>query len=130
MILLDTHVVLWLAFDQARISRKARAAIAEARKNAGGLAISDITLLEIATLAKKGRITLESTLETFLTEVEAKFAVLPITGRVCVKAMELPALFPADPADRVISATALVEGLALATADDAIRRSKAVNTIW
>ena len=130
MILLDTHVVLWLAFDQARISRKARAAIAEARKNAGGLAISDITLLEIATLAKKGRITLESTLETFLTEVEAKFAVLPITGRVCVKAMELPALFPADPADRVIGATALVEGLALATADDAIRRSKAVNTIW
>jgi len=130
VILLDTHVVLWLAFDQARISRKARAAIAEARKNAGGLAISDITLLEIATLAKKGRITLESTLETFLTEVEAKFAVLPITGRVCVKAMELPALFPADPADRVIGATALVEGLALATADDAIRRSKAVNTIW
>jgi PIN domain nuclease of toxin-antitoxin system len=130
VILLDTHVVLWLAFDQARISRKARAAVDEARKNAEGLAISDITLLEIATLSKKGRITLESTLETFLTEVEAKFVILPITGRVCVKAMELPASFPGDPADRVIGATALVEGLALATADEAIRRSKAVTTIW
>lgn len=130
MILLDTHVVLWLAFDQARISRKARAAIAEARMAGEGLAISDITLLEIATLAKKGRITLESTLDAFLTEIEAKFVILPITGRVCVKAMELPASFPGDPADRVIGATALVEGLALATADDAIRRSKAVTTIW
>jgi PIN domain nuclease of toxin-antitoxin system len=130
VILLDTHVVLWLAFDQARISRKARAAIAEARVAGEGLAISDITLLEIATLAKKGRITLESTLDAFLTEIEAKFVILPITGRVCVKAMELPASFPGDPADRVIGATALVEGLALATADDAIRRSKAVTTIW
>jgi PIN domain nuclease of toxin-antitoxin system len=130
VILLDTHVVLWLAFDQARISRKARAAIAEARMAGEGLAISDITLLEIATLAKKGRITLESTLDAFLTEIEAKFVILPITGRVCVKAMELPASFPGDPADRVIGATALVEGLALATADDAIRRSKAVTTIW
>jgi PIN domain nuclease of toxin-antitoxin system len=130
VILLDTHVVLWLAFDQARISRKARAAIAEARVAGEGLAISGITLLEIATLAKKGRITLESTLDAFLTEIEAKFVILPITGRVCVKAMELPASFPGDPADRVIGATALVEGLALATADDAIRRSKAVTTIW
>jgi PIN domain nuclease of toxin-antitoxin system len=69
-------------------------------------------------------------LDAFLTEIEAKFVILPITGRVCVKAMELPASFPGDPADRVIGATALVEGLALATADDAIRRSKAVTTIW
>ena len=130
MILLDTHVVLWLAFDQARISRKARAAIDEARKSGEGLAVSDITLLEIATLQKKGRITLESTLETFLAEVETRFVILPITGRVCVRAVELPATFPADPADRVIGATALVEGIPLATADDAIRRSKAVTTIW
>ena len=51
VILVDTHVVVWLAFDQDQISRKARSAIDDARKNADGLAISDITLLELATLA-------------------------------------------------------------------------------
>ena len=45
MILVDTHVVVWLAFDEDQISRKARSAIDVARKNADGLAISGITLL-------------------------------------------------------------------------------------
>ena len=58
VILVDTHVVVWLAFDQSRLSKKARAAIDDARRNGEGLAISDITLLELATLASKGRIRL------------------------------------------------------------------------
>ena len=37
---------------------------------------------------------------------------------------------PKDPADRIITATALVEGMSLLTADGAIRRSKAFHTIW
>jgi len=128
--LLDTHVVLWLAFDPGRISRNARAAINQTRKSGEGLAISDISLLEIATLERKQRVRLDTTLETFLVEVEARFAVLPITGRVCVRAMEFDAAYPNDPADRVIGATALVEGVPLVTADDAIRQSKELVTIW
>ncbi len=130
MILVDTHVVVWLAFDQEQISRKARAAIDDARKNADGLAISDITLLELATLATKGRIHLDISLESFLQEVESRFVVLPISGRACARAMGLPATYPKDPADRMIAATALVEGLSLLTADRAIRRSRTVQTIW
>ena len=130
MILVDTHVVVWLAFDQDRISRKARTAIDNARKNADGLAISDITLLELATLASKGRIRLDISLESFLEEVEARFVVLPISGRACARAMELPPSYPKDPADRIIGATALVEGLSLLTADSEIRRSKTLRTIW
>jgi PIN domain nuclease of toxin-antitoxin system len=130
VILVDTHVVVWLAFDQNRISRKARSAIDEARKNADGLAISDITLLELATLATKGRIHLDISLESFLQEVESRFVVLPISGRACARAMALPETYPKDPADRVIAATALVEGLSLLTADRAIRRSRTVQTIW
>lgn len=130
MILLDTHVVVWLAFEQSRVSAKARAAIDDARKNADGLAISDITLLELATLVRKGRIHLSISLESFLQEVESMFVVLPITGRACARAMSLPAKYPKDPADRVIGATALVEGLPLLTADGAIRRTKIVQTIW
>ncbi len=130
MILVDTHVVVWLAFDQDQISRKARAAIDAARKNAEGLAISDITLLELAALVMKGRLRLDISLESFLREIESRFVVLPISGRACARAMALPAAYPQDPADRIIAATALVEGLSLLTADRAIRRSRAVQTIW
>ena len=130
MILLDTHVVVWLAFDQEQISKKARNAIDDARKNADGLAISDITLLELTTLASKGRIRLDISLESFLQEVEARFIVLPISGRACARITGLPASYPKDPADRIIGATALVEGLYLLTADREIRRSRTVQTIW
>lgn len=130
MILVDTHVVVWLAFDQDQISRKARIAIDDARKNADGLAISDITLLELATLASKGRIRLNISLESFLQEVESRFVVLPITGRACARAIGFPATYPKDPVDRIIGATALVEGLSLLTADREIRRSRAVQTTW
>jgi PIN domain nuclease of toxin-antitoxin system len=130
VILVDTHVVVWLAFDQDQISRKARTAIDQARRDADGLAISDITLMELATLASKGRVRLDISLESFLLEVETRFVVLPITGRACARAIGLPASYPRDPADRIIGATALVEGLSLLTADRDIRRSRALRTIW
>ena len=130
MILADTQVVLWLAFEQHRLSRKARETIDDARASADGLAISDITLLEIATLVNRGRIHLNATLESFLQEVEARFTVLPISGRACARTTGFPASFPKDPADRIIVATALVEGLTLLTADREIRRAKVVRTIW
>jgi PIN domain nuclease of toxin-antitoxin system len=130
VILVDTHVVVWLAFEQGQLSKKARAAIDDARKNGDGLAISDITLLELATLASKGRIHLDISLESFLQEVEARFVLLPISGRACVRAIGFPANYPKDPADRIIGATALVEGLPLVTADREILRSKMIRTIW
>jgi PIN domain nuclease of toxin-antitoxin system len=73
VILLDTHVVVWLAFDPSRLSRKARTAIDRAREQEDGLAISDITLLELTTLASKGHIRLDISLESFLLEVKARF---------------------------------------------------------
>jgi PIN domain nuclease of toxin-antitoxin system len=130
VILVDTHVVLWLAFDQTQLSKNARAAINQARQNGEGLAISDITLLELAILSNKGRFRLSISLESFLREVEARFIVLPISGQTCVRMLGFPASYPKDPADRIIGATALVEGLPLLTADREIRRSKAVHTIW
>jgi PIN domain nuclease of toxin-antitoxin system len=130
VILVDTHVVVWLALDQTQLSKNARAAIDDARRHGDGLAISDITLLELATLSSKGRIRLNISLESFLREIEARFTILPISGRACVRALGLPAAYPKDPADRIIAGTALVEGLSLLTADRAIRRSRALPTVW
>jgi PIN domain nuclease of toxin-antitoxin system len=130
VILVDTHVVVWLAFAPDQLSKKARNAIDDARQNGDGLAISDITLLELAILSNKGRIRLDISLESFLREVEARFTILPITGRACVRILGLPPAYPKDPADRIIGGTALVEGLPLLTADREIRRSRALPTIW
>jgi PIN domain nuclease of toxin-antitoxin system len=130
LILLDTHMVVWLALAPERISKIARAAINEARHNGGGLAICGITLLEIATANLNGRISLAMSLESFLKDVEERFVVLPISARACARTLSLPAGYPKDPADRAIGATALVEGMSLVTADREIRRAKVVKTIW
>lgn len=130
MILLDTHVVLWLAFDRDQLSKNATQAISGARQTGRGLALSDITLWELSSLVRKGRIQLAVSLESFLRELEARFSILPITPMACVQALNLPPAYPKDPADRIIGATALAEGLPLVTADREIRRSRAVETIW
>ncbi len=130
MILLDTHVVLWLALEPDRISKTAKAAIDDARGNGDGLAVSSFSLLEIAAAYGRRRVSLAIGLGSFLRDVEGRFVVLPITGNVCARTLALPASYPKDPADRVIGATALVEGMSLVTADRVIRRAKVIRTIW
>lgn len=112
------------------MSRKAQSAIEEARKKDRGLAVSCITLVEIARLASQGRIDLKPDVERFLSEVEHRFIVLPITGYVALQASELPSVYPKDPVDRIIGATALIEDIPLISADTQIRKSRAVQTIW
>ncbi len=129
MVVADTCVVIWLAGDPGVLSKAATAAIIEARQG-GGVAISDISLYELAWLAGHGRISVKGTLEAFLAEVEARFIVLPVTALIARLAAEFAAPYPADPMDRLIGATALDRGLSLITKDKAIRKSKAVPVIW
>jgi PIN domain nuclease of toxin-antitoxin system len=126
LILLDTHVVSWLAFEEQRVSATAKKAI----QNSQGLAISAISLWELAMIGHRGRIRITLSLESFLREVEERFTVVPISASVCAQYMALPETYPKDPADRLIGATAMVEGIALVTADREIRHSRAIPTIW
>jgi PIN domain nuclease of toxin-antitoxin system len=130
LILLDTHVVIWLASGETRLSTKAQSAIDEARQNQQALSISDFTMFELVMLFRKKRVGLNISLESFLFEVEQRFVILPITRDVCVQTVAFPRKYPRDPADLIIGATAVVNGLTLVTADRAIRESGAVPTIW
>lgn len=130
MILVDTHIVVWLAFDPKRLSKRAVNAIDDARENGEGLAISALSLYELAAIAARGRVQLDISTESFLEEVEARFIIKPLTARISAKAIQLARSYPNDPIDRIIGATALVEGLRLVTADERILKSKAVHTIW
>jgi len=129
MILLDTHVLIWLASEPGRLSKRASEAIRKA-SHEGGIAISAITLWEWAWLATHGRIVIGSTAEAFVERITSRTAILPITPKIAVLANQLPANYPGDPCDRLIGATAIVEGIALITRDRSIRRCSQVKTLW
>lgn len=129
MILLDTYIVLWLAFEPDKLSKRAREAIRTARPE-GGLAIAGISLVELAWLAEKGRVETTLSVESFVRQCAAKMTVLPITPEIAARAVSLPDSYPKDPQDRLIGATALVEGIDLVTRDKQIRKSGLISVIW
>ena len=130
MILVDTHVAVWLALEPAKLSRRAAAAIKQARQDDSGIGIAAFSLWEIAMLVDRGRVEINVSIESFLRGVELSCIVLPLTGKIAAKSMDMGKGYPKDPADRIIGATALVEGLPLVTRDEKIRASKQVPTIW
>ncbi len=114
MILLDTHVLVWMSSEPKRLTRRAREAIRAA----------------LAWLANSGRLQITGSVESYVRETASRVIVRPITPEISSLAVQMPANFPKDPADRMIVATAAVEGLALVTADDRIHQANRVQTIW
>ncbi len=129
MILLDTHVLVWLSLEPNRLSKKARQAI-RAERISGGIAVASITLWELAWLAENNRIQVSGTVETFVRDCVSKVVVRPLTPEIAARAVRFPETYPKDPQDRIIGSTAIVEGLPLITADERIRAAKLFPTIW
>ena len=126
MIGADTHSVLWLTRAQHLLSPAADRALAEASE----VAISDMTLWEVAMMVSRKRVLIDRPLDAYLRHIESEFVVLPITGKIAERAMQFSQDFPRDPADRIIAATALVHGIQLVTGDAQILASKEVDCIW
>ena len=129
MILLDTHVLVWLTAEPEKLSKQASSALRRA-KRAGGLAISAITLWELAWLVSHDRLQVTGTVEAYLDEVSSRVAIRPIATKVAALANQFPADYSSDPCDRLIGATALAEGMVLVTKDARIRDCKQLRTLW
>ena len=95
------------------------------------LACSDISLWEIGMLIAKGRVRVDAEIEQFLEDVvrARRIQVLPITPRIAALAQSQEFL-QADPADRIIAATAIAHRAKLLSADDLLRRLGSVEVIW
>lgn len=118
MILLDTHTALWLRSGDARLGPIAQAKIQVAWES-GDVAMSAISFWEIAMLREKGRIIYPDDVSLWRREqLNQGLIEIPVDGEMGIRANTLVD-FHADPADRLIVATAL-EGHELITADERI----------
>ncbi|MEK7207404.1 MAG: type II toxin-antitoxin system VapC family toxin [Pseudomonadota bacterium] len=115
MMLLDTHVLVWLDAGSDKLGKGARRAI-ESAFEADELAICSISFWELAMLQQKGRIALpplrawrEELLDMGLREIA-------VDGEIGLGAAELQDFHP-DPADRLIVAAAMRRNAVLVSAD-------------
>lgn len=115
MILLDTHVLLWLRLGSDRLGQETRQLI-EASWQIGNIYVSAITFWEIALLQAKQRVELDEKVDVWRrTVIEQGTKEIPVDGKIGIRAVNLSGLH-SDPADRIVVSTAL-EGYRLATVD-------------
>ena len=121
MILLDTHTLLWSVVDSPRLGRRFRATIESAWEE-GAVAASSFVFWEIAFLQSKGRLEVAQPPRQMRDKLLANgMSIIPVDDETAIRSVELGAEgFHADPADRIITATAILGGYQLATADRAI----------
>ena len=119
MILLDTHVLLWVDSAARKLGRKAKGLLERCWTD-GQVAACAISFWEVGMLSERGRIRLPKTITAWRAELLAAGLVeWPLDGVTATRALELTGM-PGDPADRFIAACALVNGATLVTADERI----------
>ena len=115
MTIADTHALVWLWTGDDRIGPGSKQAIDGALQD-GELAVSAMTFWEVAMLRAKGRLDFPEDVRAWRRELLGQGLIeIPVDGEIGIRANELPD-FHADPADRIIVATAM-DGHQLVTAD-------------
>jgi len=129
VILLDTHAWLWWLAAPDRLSARAREEIAGAAR----LGVSTLSAWEIATLHRRGRISLDRDVKLWVREAlaEPRVVALAPSADIAIAAASLdPDAFPGDPIDRLIYATARDVDAVLVTRDGALRAFDPQTTLW
>lgn len=118
-LLLDTHVWIWLMEGSSgRLSSSVVRAIEDAAQE-GNIRIHPLSVWEVGTLVRKGRLTLAGPVGRWVEKALAVEGVTltPLTAAMALEAAALPDPFPGDPVDRMLVATARSLGATLVTAD-------------
>lgn len=118
-LILDTHIWIWVVEGaRARLSELAIQEIEDASRR-GEILISAISVWEVAMLEAKGRISLARSLHEWVrAALRAPGArLLELRPEIAIESARLPGGPHADPADRILAASARVLGARLATCD-------------
>ena len=128
MLLLDTHAFIWLASNPKELSAAAKRAIQD---HAAHLYFSSISALEIAILVKRQRLTLPMEPAAFIERALTHHGVheIPVDKNVAMVSAALPDIHN-DPFDRIIVATAQLNGLAIVSKDGLLRSYPEVKFCW
>ncbi|MGH6886041.1 MAG: type II toxin-antitoxin system VapC family toxin [Geminicoccales bacterium] len=116
-LLLDTHVWIWFNEGLPELFEQQRQSIDDAARR-GEAWVSIISVWEVSLLHSKRRLRLDtSCLDWVRRALAPPLALAALTPAIAVECNGLPGRFHSDPADRIIIATARVEGLTVITRD-------------
>ncbi|MBK9161996.1 MAG: type II toxin-antitoxin system VapC family toxin [Nitrosomonadales bacterium] len=118
LVLLDTHVWVWLLNGDRKLNPKALKAIEQSLAEEAVL-LSAISPWEVAMLVSKGRLTLDRDVGEWVSAAAGipGIRIEAITPEIAVASTRLPGNIHPDPADRLIAATARHLGALLITED-------------
>lgn len=127
MIVLDTHIWLWWINND--IDQLGRAGI-DLIQSADIAAVSAISCFEVAWLDLHGRIELPCSRRTWFEKSLGGSGIdlIPITPDIAITAVELPE-HHSDPQDRIIIASALVQGAQLMSKDKKFRQYQEIENL-
>lgn len=116
-LLFDTHTILWFLANGPKLSSRARAAILDTANTRWA---SPISLLEIALKNRIGKLPLPDPFGVMFPAslTASDMHLLPVEPEHIEPLAWLP-MHHRDPFDRLLAATAMVEGLTLVSADTA-----------
>ncbi len=129
MIILDTHTWIWLVSDPSKLSQKAHAAIHYAQT----IGVCPISCWEIATKVAQGKLILDREVQVWVQQAVARphVTLTAISAEIAITAGQLGQQgLHGDPADRLITATAMEHGAELVTKDKNLRDFALVRTVW
>jgi PIN domain nuclease of toxin-antitoxin system len=121
LLLIDTHTLIWMVEQTPQLGVQTAEALNRAGRE-NRIAVSAITPWEIGLLVSKGRLQLGSDVMQWIRTALGKPGVrlVPLEPEIAVASTRLPFEMHADPADRLLVATARHLGATLVTADGAL----------
>jgi PIN domain nuclease of toxin-antitoxin system len=123
-LLLDTHIWIWFLQNPQQIAARTLQQLADPTNE---LWLSPISTWEVLMLRRKGRIRLPADLSEWLNKSTAGIFEAPLTHEIALASQQLTV--HADPADRIIAATAQVLDLILVTADEKLLGLTTIKTL-